>query len=140
MDSLVSLSSPITYAYSSAAPVLAPDRGEVFFEASAGVLGFVAAGRYLEERLRQRASRALVRLTELTVKTARIAGSNGSVRDITIDSVKVGDIVEVRAEERIPVDGVVVEGHLCNLCALRYRFCRPLNMLLPVCLACCRCF
>lgn len=57
MDSLVSLSSLITYAYSSAVLVLAPHHGEVFFEASVGVLGFVAAGRYLEERLRRRASR-----------------------------------------------------------------------------------
>ncbi|MEM4433806.1 MAG: heavy metal translocating P-type ATPase [Thermosphaera sp.] len=110
MDSLVSLSSLTTYLYSTAVLVLLGGGGEVFFEASAGVLGFVAAGRYLEERLRRRASRALSHLVELSSRTARVVDGTGSVRVVDIGFVKPGDIIEVRAGERIPVDGVVVEG------------------------------
>ncbi|MEM4692615.1 MAG: heavy metal translocating P-type ATPase [Sulfolobales archaeon] len=110
MDSLISLSSLVTYIYSTAVLAFAPKHGEVFFEASAGVLGFVAAGKYLEERLRRRASRAIMRLAELAVRTARVVNTDGSTREVGIDSVKVGDTVEVKAGERVPVDGVVVDG------------------------------
>lgn len=111
MDSLVSLSSLTTYVYSSAVFILSRGSGETFFEASAGVLGFVAAGKYLEERLRRRASRALTRLVELASRTARVVDPEGRVREVSVDSVKPGEIVEVKAGERIPVDGVVVEGY-----------------------------
>ncbi|MDW8010114.1 MAG: heavy metal translocating P-type ATPase, partial [Sulfolobales archaeon] len=109
MDSLISLSSLTTYVYS-VAVLLSPDRGETFFEVPAGLLGFVSLGRYLEERLRRRSSRALKKLAELSVGIARVVGSDGEIREVPVDQVKPGDLVEVKAGERFPVDGVVVKG------------------------------
>ncbi|MCX8185012.1 MAG: heavy metal translocating P-type ATPase [Sulfolobales archaeon] len=109
MDSLISLSSLTTYIYSIIA-LLFLTHGETFFEVSAGVLGFVSLGKYLEEKLRYRSSRALKKLAELAVGTARVVDSSGVVREISTSQVKPGDLVEVKAGERFPVDGVVVGG------------------------------
>lgn len=107
MDSLIALSSIIPYASSLAFATAGLE--STFFEATAGVLGFVAAGKYLEERLRARALEALGELAALRSGRARVVREGGSV-EVGIDQLKVGDVVEVRAGERVPVDGVTVEG------------------------------
>ncbi|MEM2186484.1 MAG: heavy metal translocating P-type ATPase [Thermofilaceae archaeon] len=107
MDSLIALSS--TVAYASSIAFASTGHGAGFFEAAAGVLGFVSAGKYLEERLRKRALKALSELAALQSGRARVV-RNGSVVEVDVGQLKVGDLVEVRAGERIPVDGVVVEG------------------------------
>jgi Cu2+-exporting ATPase/Cu+-exporting ATPase len=108
MDSLVALSSTVTFAYSALA-MLGVAHGTTFFEASAGVLGFVSAGKYLEERLKARALQSIRELAELQRGRARVV-RDGSLFEVDSSEVKVGDTVEVRAGELIPVDGVVVEG------------------------------
>jgi len=108
MESLVALSSAVAFAYSTLA-LLGVAEGATFFEASAGVLGFVSAGKFLEERLKARALRSIRELAELQRKRARIV-RDGSALEVDSSEVRVGDIVEVRAGELIPVDGVVVEG------------------------------
>lgn len=80
-----------------------------FFEASAGVMGFVGFGRYIEERLRKRASRALEELLASLRSRARVVSDEGIVEK-PISEVKPGEIVEVKAGEVVPVDGIVVEG------------------------------
>jgi len=80
-----------------------------FFEASAGVIGFVGLGKYLEERLRRRALGSLEDLAKTFYGKARVVGDNG-VWEKDISSILPGEIVEVKAGEIIPVDGVVIEG------------------------------
>jgi len=107
MESLVALSSTVSYAVSLA--LAAGGHHQAFFEAAAGVLGFVSLGRYIEERLRGRALRALEELASLQVGSARVV-RGGTVEEVSVERLQVGDVVEVRAGERIPADGVVVEG------------------------------
>jgi len=80
-----------------------------FFEASAGVIGFVGLGKYLEERLRRRAFKSLEELASLLKGSARVVVEN-SVAEKPVSQLVPGEVVEVRAGEIIPVDGVVVEG------------------------------
>jgi len=110
MESLVSLSATVAYLFSLASLAGLVSSGETFFEASAGVLGFVSAGKYLEERLRARAAASVKQLAELQSPKARVVRGGGVVEEVPVEEVKVGDVAEVRAGERIPVDGVVVEG------------------------------
>lgn len=107
MDSLVAVAVTAIYLYSSAA-VLAGSH-EVYFEAAAGVLGFISFGKYLEERLRKRSAETLRELMDRMVNSARVY-RNGKAIEMRVEDVKPGEIVEVREGERIPVDGVVVEG------------------------------
>ncbi len=109
MDSLVAVSALTSYFFSINVMLGVITVGEPFFEASAGVLGFVSAGRYLEGRLRSRANEALSKLVELhggKVKVVR----GVTVEEVSVDEVRPGDVVEVKAGERVHVDGVVVEG------------------------------
>lgn len=106
MDSLIAFSSTVSYASSIA---FAASGHGAFFEAAAGVLGFVAAGKYLEEKLRGHALKALSELAALQGDQARVV-KGGSTEEVGVEHLKVGDLVEVRAGERILVDGVVVEG------------------------------
>jgi Cu2+-exporting ATPase/Cu+-exporting ATPase len=112
MESLISLSSITTFITGIA--LLAHELQHSFhtaslFEASAGVLGFVGLGLYLEERLRHRALRYLNQLESSLRGVVRVV-RNGSVVEVDISEVSVGDVVEVKAGDSVPVDGVVVEG------------------------------
>ncbi|MCC6053379.1 MAG: heavy metal translocating P-type ATPase [Desulfurococcaceae archaeon] len=112
MESLISLSSITTFI--TGAALLAHELQHSFhtaslFEASAGVLGFVGLGLYLEERLRHRALRYLNQLESSLRGVVRVV-RNGSVVEVDISEVSVGDVVEVKAGNRVVVDGVVVEG------------------------------
>ncbi len=80
-----------------------------FFEASAGVMGFVGLGKYLEERLRRRAFRSLEDLAKTLYGKAKVV-EEGGVRERSVSSILPGEIVEIKAGEIIPVDGVVIEG------------------------------
>ncbi|MEM0495224.1 MAG: heavy metal translocating P-type ATPase [Thermofilum sp.] len=108
MESLIALSATVSYLFSLYSSAFA-GHGSTFFEASAGVLGFVSAGKYLEERLRSRAVKALGELAALQGGKARVV-RGGEVIEVDISLLRIGDVVEVHAGERIPVDGVVVEG------------------------------
>ncbi len=109
MDSLIALSTTTTFAYSIIAMTGAIPGAQTYFEASAGVLGFVSMGEYIESRLRARAGEAVKKLMMLQQGKIRVLRSNEFV-EVDSSQVRVGDIVEVRAGERIVVDGVVVEG------------------------------
>ena len=109
MDSLIALSSTTTFVYSVIVMTGLISGGQTYFEASAGVLGFVSMGEYIESRLRARAGEALKKLMELQRGKVRVLRGEKFV-EVDSSEVKVGDVVEVRAGERILVDGVVVEG------------------------------
>ncbi|MBT4120970.1 MAG: copper-translocating P-type ATPase [Candidatus Magasanikbacteria bacterium] len=108
MDTLIALGTSAAYFYSLATTYLV--EGEVFFETSALLITFVVLGKWLEARVKGKAGDAIKKLIGLQAKTARVV-RDGKEVDVPIEEVKVGDLVVVRPGEKIPVDGVVTEGH-----------------------------
>jgi Cu+-exporting ATPase len=92
------------------------DRPDVYFEAAAAIVTLVLLGQVLELRARSQTSSAIRALLDLSPKMARLIGENGSEdgsesdRDIPLEQVKPGDRLRVRPGEKIPVDGVVLDG------------------------------
>ncbi|MDC8804943.1 heavy metal translocating P-type ATPase [Halomonas pacifica] len=113
MDTLIAMGTGTAWGYSMAVVAFAPWLPEVaqgiYFEASAMVIGLVLLGNALELRARGRTSEALKRLLDLQSRTARVI-RDGEEREVEIDAVRQGDHIRVRPGERLPVDGVVVEG------------------------------
>jgi Cu+-exporting ATPase len=110
MDVLVAMGSSAAYFYSIAV-LLFPSLGEhVYFETSALIITLIKLGKMLESRAKGRTSEAIKKLMGLRPKTARVI-RNGVESDVPVESVMLGDIVVVRPGERLPVDGVVIEGH-----------------------------
>ena len=81
-----------------------------YFDSSVAIIFLVLLGRYFEARARSRASDAIHKLMGLQPKTARVL-RDGQPVDLPIAEVRVGDLVQVRPGEKVPVDGEVVEGH-----------------------------
>jgi len=121
MFTLIALGVGTAYVYSVMAtlfPGSFPDsfRGHageatVYFEAAAIITVLVLLGQVLELRARSQTSGAIKALLGLAPKTARLIGHDGSEIDVPLDQVKPGDRLRVRPGEKIPVDGVVLEGH-----------------------------
>ena len=113
MNSLVAVGTLAAYAYSlvaTFAPALLPAGSvNVYFEAAAVIVTLILLGRFLEAQAKGRTSEAIKRLVGLQAKTARVR-RDGAVVEIAIAEVVTGDLIEVRPGERIPVDGVVVDG------------------------------
>ncbi|HEX7423326.1 MAG TPA: heavy metal translocating P-type ATPase [Terriglobales bacterium] len=86
------------------------DRPDVYFEAAAAIVTLVLLGQVLELRARSRTSSAIRALLDLSPKMARVLSEDGSERDISLEEVKPGDRLRVRPGEKIPVDGVVLDG------------------------------
>jgi Cu+-exporting ATPase len=84
--------------------------GATFYESAALLTTFIVLGRFLEALTRGRTSEAIRKLMSLQPKVARVL-RNGQEQEIPAEAVQVGDIVIVRPGERIPVDGVVLEGY-----------------------------
>ncbi|MGC9333745.1 MAG: heavy metal translocating P-type ATPase [Anaerolineae bacterium] len=109
MDVLVAMGSSAAYFYS-VAVLLFPSFGDhVYFETSAMIITLIKLGKMLEARAKGRTSEAIKKLMGLRPKTARIV-RDGVERDVPIEMVALGDVVLVRPGERLPVDGVVIEG------------------------------
>jgi Cu+-exporting ATPase len=120
MFTLIGLGTGVAYAFS-VVGVLFPgafpaafrgDNGEVavYFEAAAAITTLVLLGQVMELRARSRTGAAIKALLGLAPKTARLIHDDGSEVDVPLDEVKPGDRLRVRPGEKIPVDGVVLEG------------------------------
>jgi Cu+-exporting ATPase len=107
MDVLVSLSTSAAYVYSVAATFLI--NGATFYEASTTILTTIAIGMFLEELAKGRTGEAIKKLVMLQPKTATVLRGKKEI-SISVEEIKVGDIVLVRPGERIPVDGEVIDG------------------------------
>ncbi len=108
MDVLIAMGSSAAYFYS--IPVmLGWIPGHVYFETSAVIITLIKLGKYLEAKAKGRTSEAIKKLMGLQAKTARVV-RDGTEIEIQAEDVLVGDIVLVRPGEKIPVDGVIVEG------------------------------
>ena len=117
MDTLVALSTSIAFLFSlfnTLFPQFWYDRGlepHVYYEAAAMIVAFVLLGKMLEERAKGSTSSAIRKLMGLQPKTARLVEADGTEREVPIAQLKPGDRVSVRPGERIPVDGLLAEGH-----------------------------
>jgi Cu+-exporting ATPase len=86
------------------------DQIAVYFEPAAVIVVLVLLGQVLELRARSQTSSAIKKLLGLTPNTARRIDASGGEQDVPLDQVQVGDRLRVRPGERVPVDGVVVDG------------------------------
>ena len=108
MDVLIAMGSSVAYLYSIAV-LLTLISGHVYFETAAVIITLIRLGKFLEARAKGRTSEAIKKLMGLRAKTARVVRS-GIETEVPVDEVIVGDMVLVRPGEKIPVDGVVIEG------------------------------
>ena len=108
MDVLIALGSSVAYLYS--IPIaLGLLAGHSYFETSAVIITLVKLGKYLEARAKGQTSSAIQKLLSLRVKTARIV-REGREEEIPLKDIQVGDNLVIRPGEKIPVDGVILEG------------------------------
>lgn len=108
MNTLIALGTGTAFVYSSY--VLFSGRGEVYFEAAAAVVALVLLGRFLEAGARGRASDSIRRLVRLQPAKARVFRMLAE-QEIDVSDVRIKDTVIVRPGERIPVDGLVLQGN-----------------------------
>ena len=119
MFTLIAIGTGVAYFYSFVATVFPgifpasfremSARPAVYFEAAAAIVALVLLGQVLELRARSRTGAAIRALLDLAPRTARVL-RNGSEQDIPLDQVQVDDHLRVRPGEKIPVDGVLLEG------------------------------
>ena len=108
MDVLIAMGSSAAFFYSLAV-LLFGLPGHVYFETAALIVTLIVLGKFLEARAKGRTSDALRKLMGLQARTARVV-RDGQERDVPVEEVAAGDLVRVRPGEKIPVDGVIVEG------------------------------
>jgi Cu+-exporting ATPase len=120
MFTLIAMGTGVAYVYSlvgTIAPNIFPAtfRGHdgavaVYFEAAAVITVLVLLGQVLELRAREATSGAIKALLQLAPKTARLVDDSGADHEVAIDSLKVGDRLRVRPGEKVPVDGIILDG------------------------------
>jgi len=121
MFTLIGIGTGAAFAFSALAAVLpasafpaaflgAHGQPPVYFESAAVIVELVLLGQVLELRARSRVSGAIRALLGLAPRTARRLGPGGAEEDVPVESIQVGDRLRVRPGEKVPVDGVVVEG------------------------------
>ncbi|NHN63395.1 heavy metal translocating P-type ATPase [Haloarcula sp. JP-Z28] len=110
MDVLIALGSSTAYVYSVAALSGLIASTGLYFDTAALILVFITLGNYLEARSKSQAGAAIQQLLEMEADTATVVREDGSEEEIPIDEVGVGDRLKVRPGEKIPTDGVVVDG------------------------------
>ena len=121
MFTLIGLGVGVAYGYSvvaTVAPDIFPDSLKtmgglvpVYFEAAAVITTLVLLGQVLELRARSATGKAIRALLGLAPKTARRLNADGTEEDIPLEHVHVGNLLRIRPGEKVPVDGVVIEGH-----------------------------
>ncbi|RRJ30062.1 heavy metal translocating P-type ATPase [Halocatena pleomorpha] len=109
MDVLIALGSSTAYLYS-VAVLLELVAGSLYFDTAALILVFITLGNYLEARSKGQAGEALQQLLEMEADTATIVDEDGTEQEIPLEEVAVGDRMKVRPGEKIPTDGVVING------------------------------
>jgi Cu+-exporting ATPase len=119
MFTLIGLGVSVAYVYSVIAalvPSIFPasfrEEGEVavYFEAAGVIVTLILLGQVLELRARSQTSQAIQKLLGMAAKSARRLRDDGSEQDVPLDALQIGDRLRVRPGEKVPVDGVVLEG------------------------------
>ncbi|MFA6461441.1 MAG: heavy metal translocating P-type ATPase [Candidatus Woesearchaeota archaeon] len=107
MDTLIALGTSAAYSYSVFAIFFG---GDQYFEASAVLITLVILGKYLELVAKGKTSEAITKLMQLGAKTATVIRNKKEVK-VPIEEVQVNDLVLVKPGEKVPVDGIIVEGY-----------------------------
>ncbi len=110
MDLPIAIGLSVTYAYSTYITVTASKVGEVYFDTVTNLIFVILIGRYLEGMFRQQALSATKRLMELQPRVATVM-QDGKEQITPIRGVKLGDQVLIKPGYKVPVDGIVLEGH-----------------------------
>ena len=111
MDTLVGLGVGSAY-FASLVALVWPNVGwPCFFNEPVMLLGFVLLGRFLEERARFRTGIAIKQLAELQPETARLVLNNQEIREVRVGALRPGERLQILAGDRIPVDGIVLQGN-----------------------------
>jgi len=115
MDTLVALGTTVAYAYS-VFVTFSPDTVMSlgldvmpYFDVATIVIGLILLGRYFEARAKGQTSEAIKKLIGMQAKTARVI-KNGKEIDVPVEQVAIGDVIRVRPGEKIPVDGILLDG------------------------------
>ena len=111
MDTLVGLGVGSAYLASLVALFWPQVGWPCFFNEPVMLLGFVLLGRFLEERARYRTGQALKQLAQLQPETARLLLDDGAIREVRVGALRPGERVQLLPGDRVPVDGVVIQGH-----------------------------
>ncbi|MBO5761438.1 MAG: cadmium-translocating P-type ATPase [Lentisphaeria bacterium] len=109
MDSLIALCTSAGIIYSIFL-LCSGQTGKLYFDSAAMILCFISLGKFLEERSRKKASRAIRELMKLTPETAHIVKEDGTENLVPVEKLKKGDLVRVRPGERVPADGKILSG------------------------------
>ncbi|MDO8964576.1 MAG: copper-translocating P-type ATPase [Coriobacteriia bacterium] len=110
MDTLIAIGTSAAYFYSVAATFIPSLEAEpVFYETASLLIAFVILGKLLEARAKGKTSDAIKKLMGLAAKTARVV-RGGVEQDIPVEQVVSGDVVVVRPGDKVPVDGIVIDG------------------------------
>ncbi|MFN8577470.1 MAG: heavy metal translocating P-type ATPase metal-binding domain-containing protein [Candidatus Sericytochromatia bacterium] len=107
METLISFGSLTAYIYSMW--TIFNNKTDVYFDTASMIIALVLLGKFLENSSKSKASQTIKKLLGLGVKTATIL-KDGKEQNINIEDVKINDLVIVKAGEKIPVDGVIIEG------------------------------
>ena len=115
MDVLVAMGTTVAFGYSTLVLIATTLGNEilgthVYYETAAAIITLIVLGKLLEVRAKGKTSEAIKKLMGLQAKTARVV-RNGEEVDVPIAEVIQGDVVIVRPGEKVPVDGVIIEGH-----------------------------
>lgn len=110
MDTLVITGTTAAYLFSSFNTFPTPNWHSLYFDGASVVITFIILGKYLENKAKGKVSSIIKKMLELQPKTARIRKA-GTESEVPIELIRVGDEIVVRPGEKIPVDGLVLEGH-----------------------------
>ncbi|MBV0923190.1 heavy metal translocating P-type ATPase [Halomicroarcula limicola] len=110
MDVLIALGSSTAYGYSVVALLGLIASTGLYFDTAAFILVFITLGNYLEARSKSQAGAAIRQLLEMEADTATVVREDGTEEEIPLSEVEVGDRLKVRPGEKVPTDGVVVDG------------------------------
>ncbi len=109
MNVLIALGTGAAYAYSLTKTFPLRHHADVYYEVAAAIIALILLGRWLEARAKGRTGDAIRKLLELQSKTARVVRDNEE-KQVPVENVDADDLIVVRPGERLPVDGVMVDG------------------------------
>src|ERR671915_1276371 len=112
MDTLIAIGTTAAYLYSATVTIIPAyfPFESVYFETAAIIITLILVGRLLETRTKEKASNAVRKLLDLRPKMAKVIRKGGIEEEVPIEQVQEGEVLVIRPGERIPTDGIVIEG------------------------------